>query len=160
MTKSKSVDEQMPGLSRRAIMKSASAAVASLAFAAPALAACTQPTLPIDYGTDTIHGQTPLDECSIFPLLAGWIVLTANGSGHVPVTVSTLMTYAKLSPTAAKKLFELYNSGTYGQSFTNVQKAFHDLLTLNHWANAAPYSGGQCPDHPETIQTIAQTKVS
>jgi hypothetical protein len=158
MTKSKSVDEQMPTLSRRAIIKSASAAVASLAFVAPALAACTQPTLPIDYGKDTAHGQIPLDECSVFPLLAGWIVLTAKGSSHVPVTLSTLTTYAKLSPASAQKLLDAYNSNP--SAFKGVRDAFNNLLTVNHWAVTAPYSGGQCPDHPETIQSIASIKVT
>jgi hypothetical protein len=158
MTRSKSVNEQTPRLSRRAIIKSASAAVASLALVAPALAACTQPTLPIDYGKDTAHGQTPLDECSVFPLLAGWIVLTANGSSHVPVTVSTLTTYAKLSPVSAQKLLDAYNSNP--SAFKGVRTAFNNLLTVNHWAATAPYSGGQCPDHPETIQSIASIKVT
>jgi hypothetical protein len=144
-------NERNFGISRRLILKGASATAAGLVLAASAAADCTPGANGhVDYGK--ANNQTHLDENHIFPLLAGWLVLTANGSGKVPVTKATLMNYANLSDCSAQILLNAY-TGTYANSFKNVRDAFRAIAM--EFATTKPYSAGECPDDPKTIKTIS-----
>jgi hypothetical protein len=145
------------GMSRRAILKAASAvAAAGITIGLPE-AAGAAPTGPIDYGVG--HNLGP---ANIYPLLAAWLIATTNGdqAGDFKIPES-LGTVAGLGPTSYNYIFNtFFNDPSYRPAFTKVRTAFQ--LVATHFASYAPlnpitnpYGGGICPDKASVVQAVA-----
>jgi hypothetical protein len=148
MEDNKVVGKRTNAVSRRTMLKTATAAAvaATLGSAENAAAAAG----PIYYGKQA--GQTPLNATNIFPLLAGWLLLTTNGPAET-VDKTTLSRVANIDPRSADVILSKYTDAQYQASFAKVRTAFGELAVL--FATALPYSGGQCPEKALTIAPVA-----
>lgn len=145
--------EQNTGISRRAIIKTASAAAVGIAIGVPAGATCTAPASTIEYGGDTAHGQVKLNETNIYPLLVAWLILTTNGNATaLSADKPTLMKVAGVGSKTADALIATYG-GVNSVHFSKVRTAFQ-AIAKQFAAGAAPYNNGQCPDKAETLECI------
>jgi hypothetical protein len=103
---------------------------------------------PIYYGKNP--GQTPLDASTVYPLLAAWLLLTTNGPAST-VQKATISRVANIDPRSVDVILQQYNK--YPQSFSDVRTALGVIAAA--FASGPPYSGGQCPEVPETIGPVA-----
>jgi hypothetical protein len=134
-------------LSRRAMLKTSTAAAFGATLAPSAIA--LPPHKPVDYGTGS--GQTLLKPETVFPLLAAWLLLTTNGPSQ-SVNLDIISCVANLHPNSAMKIKQVYDNDP--NKFKPVRDAF-GALAKAFAMNAPPYSGGQCPDHVDTIAPVA-----
>jgi hypothetical protein len=143
------------GMSRRAILKAASAvAAAGLAAGLPEAAVATAG--PTDYGPGNNLGPT-----NIYPLLAAWLILTTNGDAHGDFPIPGSMgSAAGLGQNTYNYIYNtFYNDPAYQSAFASVRGAFQQVA--QHFAKTPapnspnPYGAGICPDKKCVIQTIA-----
>jgi hypothetical protein len=144
--------EQNFGLSRRAIIKAASAAAVGLAVGVRADATCQVPTA-IDYGST--GSAVPLSDANIYPLLAAWLILTTNGNRALAPSASNLSAVTGLGSTTAQTLINSYYSNcAYASGFALVRQAFQEAAKA-FASGTIPYNNGQCPDKADTVTCIA-----
>lgn len=138
-------------ISRRSLLKSTSAAAIAAALPSSLLAGPSAP--PVYYGSDASKGQVPLDNTNIFPLLTAWILVTTSGGAKL-IDPTVIANTANIHPDNVTSLLKLYKSGTYGNGFSTVQRAFTSLVK-GFSTLTSPYTGGQCPDKAVTVAPIA-----
>lgn len=150
MTRTKSTNQEASGVSRRAMLRTATAAAAAVALTLkPSTAEATcQASSPIEYGTASGHALT---DQNISRLLAAWLVLTTNAP-DAP-TPKTIQAVANLGPNTAKAIFDVYSNANCQSAFKTVRQAF-GCLAYSFAANVSPYSGGQCPEKIDTINPV------
>lgn len=147
------VGKRNNGVSRRAMLRTATAAAVAAALGSTESAAATAG--PIYYGKQA--GQTPLDASNIFPLLAAWLLLTTNGPAET-VDMTKLSQVANVDPRSAAVILAKYTDSQNQTAFATVRAAFGDLAAS--FANSLPYSGGQCPEKALTIAPVASLPCS
>jgi hypothetical protein len=144
MSARKSVEKHTRNVSRRTLIKTGALAAFGVTLS-PSLVA--EPAgSPLDYGNGA--GQTPLDEKTIFPLLAAWLLLTTQVPGGA--TADAIACVANLSSTSAATIFRHYDAS----AFKAVRVAFG--AAVQEFAQGQPpYNTGQCPKTVDTIGPVA-----
>lgn len=157
------------GMSRRTILKAASAAAAIEALGMPGTVAAAPPPPTTDYGPHNNLGPG-----NVYPLLAAWLILTTHGDPSqfpFPDSLGTVAGLGNTNHTIDYLLANSYNDThnpctcphcncdtSLQAAFVKVQKAFESIarhfgsLDASH---PSPYGGGICPDKASVIQTIA-----
>jgi len=134
-------------VSRRALLKTASAAAASIALA-PASKAMPSEAV-IEYGTGP--GETELNEKNIFPLLAAWLLITTSGKPN-SVDEGIIACVANVGPNTAKAVWKAYKD--HSGKFDVVRDAF-GTLAASYSSSTGRYHGGECPDDVNTLRPVA-----
>lgn len=101
--------------------------------------------------TDTARATTGVDDNTVFPLLAAWLLITTNPSFAKmdPDSLSKQTGIPKTLITKAKSQVDNDTSGLY----TNILKEFANL--------SAEYTGGPiCPNLPGTLMPVAKAQLS
>jgi hypothetical protein len=148
MEERKAIGNGSDAVSRRAMLKTATAAAVGMALGPQVNAATVS---PIYYGK--LKGQTPLDASNVYPLLAAWILLTTNGPAET-VDKTTISQVANIDPRSVDVIYGKYTLDAKTQAaFNTVRTAFGDLAAF--FANSLPYSNGQCPDAAATVAPVA-----
>jgi hypothetical protein len=153
MEDNKVVGKRTNAVSRRALLKTATAAAVGVALGSAENAAAT--TSPVYYGKQA--GQTPLDASNVFPLFAAWLLLTTNGPAET-VDRATLSQVANVDPRSADVILSKYTDTQNQAAFAKVRAAFGDLAVS--FASSLPYSGGQCPEKALTVAPVASLPCS
>jgi hypothetical protein len=147
------ITDQNLGMSRRAILKAASAvAAAGLTIGMPEGAAAV-PT-----GTTEYLPHTNLDPSNVYPLLAAWLILTTHGPFSLPDSLTSVAGLGNNNGTVDYLLKHSYNDPALQAAFQQVQSAFANIA--KYFAKLSPatpsaYGGGICPDKASVIQAVA-----
>ncbi|MGA2003662.1 MAG: hypothetical protein ABSG70_09790 [Terriglobales bacterium] len=139
-------------VSRRAVLKTVSAAVAGVTLGSTTAAvAAVPPPGSLDYGTVGLWKE------NVYPLLAAWLALTTSETVMVPSDEtkmkSNLANYLGLSASSAQVLWDKFNGPKHG-SFIDVRNEFQDLAGKLA-QSGSEYSGGICPDVVKPLQDVA-----
>lgn len=161
-------EEGRKGLSRRQLLVAA-AAMSTLA-AGSQVALATTPTGPYSYG-DPSQGFDDLNEETIYPFYAVWLMLTTIGKFKPPVTSTSRPTDPDLVRWAAavnlkpecviniwKALDKYHISDLTGQPWSSIRAAYGDLV--GELSNNGSYSGSQCPGSKVSMTHISNISPS
>jgi hypothetical protein len=142
-----SANERTTSVSRRRLLQTATAAAVSIGLAPTSKAMPTG--TPIEYGT---RPGTDLNEKTIFPLLAAWLLITTSGDPIDSLNEGIIACVANVGPKTAQTIKAAYQSKS--GSFDDVRGVF-SYLAKQYALPHAPYSGGQCPDNVNTLRPVA-----
>jgi hypothetical protein len=149
MDETKARSREKAGLTRRTMLQTAAGAALGMAVATATPAVPAPP--PIYYGK--VAGRTPLDEKNLFPLLTAWLLLTTNGPAET-IDAAKIAAVANIDPkNVVDTLLAKYTDKRFASSFSKVRMAFSEVA--KEFANAQPYSGGQCPESAARVAPIA-----
>jgi hypothetical protein len=150
-------------IARRSLLQAA-AAVGIAAVTSPL--AFAQPTPAFCYGEPNKPNTVTLDDTTIYPLFAVWLILTTNedlvpikGSASYDAQIAALATAVNLQVGCVKKIFAYYEDTRhpeYKLAFQKVREIFRTLIATDLAPATAPYSGGHCPKTTAPVTAIGR----
>jgi hypothetical protein len=149
MKEKKHAAQESNRLTRRSLLRSASAAALVLSTGPLERVTGQSPSTLTNYGPSSA-GKTELVPETIFPLFAAWLLLTTNGPFHLDENLLSCTT--RIHPESAAEIIHLFDSNA--AAFKPVRVLF-EQLAKKYAASKAPYSGGQCPTVADTVTPVA-----